>query len=460
MFKRSRRAVAIALFVVAESLLLVSPAQGGPILNWLFGESAPTNDQVVAYYPPTAAYYPATSNVPSQAYYGGTPGAAYASSCNQNTVAYRVATPSVCCEPTVVYQAPQNICNPIPVACEPQRTSCWDRITSCFGGGASRPAVPVYDPVPRASYRTAWKQIPVTRYRPITTTDPVTGYPVTVMKACTTYTWQPDRQRCGFFGRLFGQCDPAPVAVNPCCPDPCMTTQCVVTSDSCGWGIPSMVPTPAVAPYYAPGAVTIPGSGAPSGTFPQAPSVPPTLSPNAVPAPGAGPPATSVPRSASPEPAETRPSLVPGYGDVNSGGGAPQPSPSATWNSGASNASPTAEDGTIENDAARTQTILSKPVPLPAFGNPAARSNESRPAPVPDPDATPARIEEEPSTPQLLNPGDQVAVLRSNQAWAVTTITWPTASKLGRRPLSTTTTAQPRPRRLELDESGWRSIAR
>ncbi len=462
MFMRFRQACAVALFLAGESLVVVSPAQGDQILSWLFGESPPSSGQVVAYYGSTQTYYPGAQTVPSQVYYGGTPSASYASSCGQSTVAYRVAAPSACCEPTVVYQVPADVCNPVSVACEPPRRSCWDRLTSCFGGNAAPPAVPVYEPVPRASYRTTWKQIPVTRYRPITSADPITGCPVTVMKACTTYAWQPERQRCGFFGRLLGQCDPPPAAVNPCCPNPCMT-QCVVTSDSCGCGVPSLTPslapTPAVPPYYAPGPATIPPSGIPGSALPTAPSTTPTLAPPAFPSPAAAPPATGVPGAAGPEPAETRPSLVPGYGDASSGVSAPQPMSSSMWGSGAATADNAVPQAATANPDAGTQTILNKTVPLPVLGNPAVEPVQPRPTPVPDPEATPTRIEEEPTAPQLLNPRDQVAVLRSDHTWAVTTITWPKTSSQGRRPMPKTTAA-PRQHRGELDESGWISIAR
>lgn len=47
--------------------------------------------------------------------------------------------------------------------------------------------------VPCTSYRTNWKKVPVTQYRPETSSDPCTGCSVTCMKPCTTYTWQMQR---------------------------------------------------------------------------------------------------------------------------------------------------------------------------------------------------------------------------------------------------------------------------
>ena len=47
--------------------------------------------------------------------------------------------------------------------------------------------------VPQTSYRTNWVQVPVTSYRPVATTDPVSGCKVTCMRPCTTYRWQAQR---------------------------------------------------------------------------------------------------------------------------------------------------------------------------------------------------------------------------------------------------------------------------
>ena len=47
--------------------------------------------------------------------------------------------------------------------------------------------------VPYTAYRTNWKRVPVTQYRPETNTDPCTGCTVTCMKPCTTYNWQMQR---------------------------------------------------------------------------------------------------------------------------------------------------------------------------------------------------------------------------------------------------------------------------
>ncbi len=43
--------------------------------------------------------------------------------------------------------------------------------------------------VPYTAYRTSWEKVPVTQYRPVTSSDPATGCTVTCMKPCTSYTW-------------------------------------------------------------------------------------------------------------------------------------------------------------------------------------------------------------------------------------------------------------------------------
>ena len=47
--------------------------------------------------------------------------------------------------------------------------------------------------VPYTAYRTSWKRVPVTSYRPVTNNDPCTGCTVTCMRPCTTYTYQMQR---------------------------------------------------------------------------------------------------------------------------------------------------------------------------------------------------------------------------------------------------------------------------
>lgn len=48
--------------------------------------------------------------------------------------------------------------------------------------------------VPYTAYRTEWKRVPVTQYRPVTNTDPCSGCTVTCMRPCTSYSWQLQRK--------------------------------------------------------------------------------------------------------------------------------------------------------------------------------------------------------------------------------------------------------------------------
>ena len=47
--------------------------------------------------------------------------------------------------------------------------------------------------MPQTAYRTCYKRVPVTQYRPVTNSDPCTGCTVTCMKPCTSYTYQVQR---------------------------------------------------------------------------------------------------------------------------------------------------------------------------------------------------------------------------------------------------------------------------
>ena len=168
--------------------------------------------------------------------------------CYPTTPVYQTMS-SDCCEPTVCCQSPDPMVCP-PTATYAAQPTCLQRLGSCFSPSAGS-----------TSYRTTWKTVPVTSYRPVVSTDPVTGCPVTVMKPCTTYAWQADRRACGFFDRLFGKCDSDPGQAACCMPVTSgMPTDCnegMVSSGCCGSEMSTVVPAPAMgvptpAPYYAP----------------------------------------------------------------------------------------------------------------------------------------------------------------------------------------------------------------
>lgn len=425
------------------------PVQAGPILDWLFGPSTPTTPPVVAYYPPASASHamPSTSLYPAQAVAPAT--TVYrAPTTTWQTPVSQVYAPAA--DTTTLYRptSGSDACCPQPVACAPQGVAGYTVPVAT--------AVPVQAPR-QTLYRTTWSRVPVTQYRPVVSTDPITGCPVTVMQPCTTYTWQPQRRRCGFFGRLFGLCDPGPAATvcppvcpQVCPPDPCMSA-CVMTSDCCGggWSAPvasSGTPTPA-APYYEPGSA-MPSAG--SAGLPPAGAATPQLSPDTMPQSGVMPPQGAV---RSPEPADLRPSLVPG---------APGSGSSAPRSPGSAGASP-APQGAGMNSAASgnwsanapPRTTLSQPVPLPQREGSAYPSEGRTPSPVPDPDAIPAHNPDTHDAPQLLDPNDQVATLRVRQAWAYTNVSWPGERRVSRG----TPIVSPTQQVEELDDSGWRSIA-
>ncbi len=497
MYQWSWRSSLIALLIAGNASLAARPAQAGAILDWLFGPQPAANRQVVSYYAPTTSYYAGRVVAGYPAYAPATPTVAYRAAgptvvyqAPNATVAYRAPSPTVtyrarssylaptagqtassaCYSPRVVYQAPQNLCSPAPVACAPQPTkSGWGGLGSCLRRDSTRTTAAR---LPRqAYYRTSWKQVPVTSYRPITSADPITGSPVTVMKACTTYTWQPTRRRCGFFGRLFGQCDPGP-AVTTCPTNPCVT-QCTVTPSCCGPAMPAATPcgpttsAPAAVPYYnAPTPATPPGAN----VLPPVVSPPPTLAPPNLPPTGVIPPAGA---AGAREPADTRPSLKPAIPDSNSGIAAPQPpsSSSSPWNSGlpGSNAPlehPTGPALSGPQPPTPPRATINRMVPLPGADSPAAPPNAVNPSmnvkPVPGPNATPRRSDDKVNAPQLLDPHDQVASLRASQAWAYTTISWsqPKRTTPGRVTASPTTREPVTLRREMLDDSGWHSIAK
>jgi hypothetical protein len=82
-----------------------------------------------------------------------------------------------------------------------QRTAAYpNTATTCYAvGNTCNPATPtvlqqrLVNFAPQTTYQTRWTTIPVTSYRPITTTDPVTGCTVTCMRPCTSYQLQARR---------------------------------------------------------------------------------------------------------------------------------------------------------------------------------------------------------------------------------------------------------------------------
>lgn len=83
--------------------------------------------------------------------------------------------------------------------------------------------------VPYTAYRTAYKRVPVTQYRPETNTDPCTGCVVTCMKPCTTYTYQCQRVPYTTYRPVYRQETykvPVTTITNDCATGNCSTGTC------------------------------------------------------------------------------------------------------------------------------------------------------------------------------------------------------------------------------------------
>lgn len=422
LFFRIGRNAILTLIVTVAGTLGVSQANGG-LVDFMFNGCAPQPTEVC--YPTTPVYQ---------------------------------AMESECCEPNVQFQSPDANCCP-PTMVQPQ-TSSGFRWPSCLSRGSS---------CSEPAYRTTWKTVPVTSYRPVTMTDHATGCPVTVMKPCTTYAWQADRRPCGFFERMFGMCDePQPCA--PMCtgvPTDCMEGT-VMSSDS---GSTTVVgePTPAATPYYSPGPPSVlttptpaptPAGSAPGFSAPPAASQPPTLTqppsstfPGYAPPAAAPAPAPAAPTSPTTPPAARarvqRPTLQP-Y----------MPTPAAPESAGEPTAAQPAPRVRLPiNNNVATQVPAAEP-PMndgSSLGIPLVAPGGTQTSPVPSPDATPRVPTEAQPTPATPEPRDQVA------SWNVTA---PVRYASTVRPIegrvvperSATVSAKRDIRNW--DESGWRSGAK
>lgn len=138
--------------------------------------------------------------------------------------------------------------------------------------------------VPYTAYRTEWKRVPVTQYRPVTNSDPCTGCSVTCMRPCTTYTYQCQRVPYTTYRpeyRTESYQVPVTTLVNDCSTGTCATGTCATgtcATGSFGTECPTCIAPSNVAPtntapadgtYYEYPA-TNPPRGAvinPSGTF-------------------------------------------------------------------------------------------------------------------------------------------------------------------------------------------------
>ena len=343
---------------------------------------------------------------------------------------------------------------------------------NCFVAGATcQPATPavmqsvVVGYSRQTAFRTRWTQVPLTAYRPITTTDPVTGCTVTCMRPCSTFQWQARRV-------AYRTCRPvvstiavntAPVAVQPLPLDS--------TSTIPGFGMPSATEQP-----YSEGPAdqvptlpsdTVPGTFGPGATPPTV--VPPGGASGS--ARGLAPPTQVSPAPISPyatggsisngggatvqRPAASDLELSPGTGAVDSGS-----EPSAERPEPAREFRPELQD-VPESGGVRLGPVVpdeSQPEPRSA---PATRDEAGPPLrPIPDPDEQPDAARP--------GPRDKVArreALRAERLRLVrdprvrlVPIRWPGGPELGvdvaaRQPL------RPASSTTRLDDTGWQSIS-
>ena len=120
--------------------------------------------------------------------------------------------------------------------------------------------------VPYTAYRTNWKKVPVTQYRPVTTSDPCTGCTMTCMKPCTTYTYQCQRVPYTTYRPVYRQENytvPVTTITNDCSTGSCGTCDTCGTGQSFGGQVQNFNPTPAS---------TVPSFAAPTPTFSAPPS--------------------------------------------------------------------------------------------------------------------------------------------------------------------------------------------
>lgn len=135
--------------------------------------------------------------------------------------------------------------------------------------------------VPYTAYRTCYKKVPVTTYKPVTTSDPCTGCTVTCMKPCTTYTNQCERVPYTTYRPVYRQETykvPVTTITNDCSTGTCASNTCGPVSAPAAPGCSTCGPGqgPVVAPQqnFAPQALPTPApvtstyyENAPSGSL-------------------------------------------------------------------------------------------------------------------------------------------------------------------------------------------------
>ncbi|MGY8767713.1 MAG: hypothetical protein ACKVH8_04665 [Pirellulales bacterium] len=303
---------------------------------------------------------------------------------------------------------------------------------------------PVVRYAPQTTYRTVYRRMPVTVYRPNVTVMSPSGLPVTNYQGCTTYRNRVQRSP-------YTTCQPAYTCPsNPCAQPSVMGGQAYAGTNpynSPAVGVPTtlqpgnwtpsgqssgpvnVVPATPTNPYISP---------TPTGMNPL-PSTPSNGSRFSTPAPATNSPGGSVYGNppANVSPADNRPSL-------NTGPAAPIV-PSTQMKP----VSPTKTESEIKVQVVRPlYSNSSTPSPNPA------KSSKTRSTiiPIPDPEVYPDVLGED-EAPELFNPNDKTAFLTIPK---IQSIDWKSVR---------TTSVQPASFRHEVakprfDDSGWKSTSR
>lgn len=110
---------------------------------------------------------------------------------------------------------------------------------------ACGPCAPNVTYVPQTAYRTVYRRVPVTTYRPIAVTDACTGCATTALRPVVTYRRQPQLIPYRSYRLVYS--NPVRSACNPCatCPSPCATGVCGSASSSGCTSCANGGPTPA-----------------------------------------------------------------------------------------------------------------------------------------------------------------------------------------------------------------------
>ncbi|HTN76817.1 MAG TPA: hypothetical protein VL096_16275 [Pirellulaceae bacterium] len=492
----NRRWLVRSLSVSALSLsLLTSPAQAG-FCDWLTGKpkTPPTpygppiftpnaNPPIVGYGPVVPANgLPATA-IPSTAPYG-------------NAVPAASVAPSLSTPPPTQF-APSSV-------------------PSAYGANYCPTCPPVNAAPPRLvtnyvppNYQTTWVQVPVTTYRPVVSTDPITGLPINAVQPCTTYQWQARRVPMGMFGSLLPAAAP-PVATPGAVPVVAGYAPAAYAPQGYIGNVPVTTNYAPVVTNYAPpannccpsgtcpssAAVVAPPVAAPYATFPsgQAPLATPPAAAPVIRAPaGATQPRTSFPASPpnsfptspsptttpsrplgrAPEAADTAPRLVPGEfnpGEFNPGALVPSTRNYTPAEPADEALVPVPKVIDMPPPPSINDGQGSQPIRSPGFmpfgrttDKPASSVKpDSKMRLVPDPDHQPLELRKH-EIPSLISPDDQMTQRTRAAAPQAVPVAWPAKTIVSKPVVSAPRELPLTPASLpteKLDDSGWKSVAR